>query len=379
MSSAFNRRELLKLGSLSAIGMSLRLPSWGMGNEEGISRSIDMAEGGIINLSSNENPYGISPKAREALLASLKEAHRYQYNHAHLKNFKKELAAFYGVNENQILVTAGSGEALSLLPRHFHKGKLVTANPTFGILPATAKMIGTKVVEVPLTPDMKHDLPAMLKEVDNDTELVYICNPANPSSTIVSPSSLKNFCIEASKKAYVGIDEAYIDYLDAPDNESMMQLIDKYPKVFVIGTFSKIHAMAGLRIGWIIGHPDLIKALNDNYFSRTQLSLSALSMSAALASLKDPEWHRQSKEKNAAARNFTYHALKDMDIQVVKSYTNFLFFPIPNYQGDFAADMLTKNIFLRSSNYINGKWARVSVGYLDEMKQFIAVMKNIRV
>lgn len=377
MSSSVNRRELLKFGSLAALGMGLRLPSFGLGNEEGILRNYGMADG-LINLSSNENPYGISPKAKEALLSALGEAHRYQYNHANLKDFKKELANYYGVNADQILVTAGSGEALGLLPRHF-RGKLVTANPTFGILPATAKMLGNKVVEVPLTADQKHDLPAMLKEVDNETELVYVCNPANPSSTIVSPASLKNFCIEASKKAYVGVDEAYIDFLDAPDNESMMQLIEKHPKVFIIGTFSKIHAMAGLRIGWVIGHATLIKALSDNYFNRTQAAMSALSMSAALASLKDPEWHQLSKQKNAAAREYAYQELKKMNIDVIKSYTNFLFFPIPNYSGDFAADMLKKNIFLRSSNYVHGKWARASVGTMDEMKTFIEVMNGVRV
>ena len=378
MSASFNRRDLLKFGSMAAIGMGLRLPSLGMGNEEGVLRSYGAADG-LINLSSNENPYGISPKAKDALLAALGEAHRYQYNHVNLKDFKKQLASHYGVNEDQVLLTAGSGEALGLLPRHFNKGKLVTANPTFGILPATAKMLGQKVVEVPLTNEQKHDLPAMLKEVDDDTALVYICNPANPSSTIVSPASLKNFCIEASKKAYIAVDEAYIDFLDAPDKESMLQLIEKHPKVFVIGTFSKIHAMAGLRIGWVIGHASLIKPLADNYFIRTQMSMSALSMSAALASLKDTEWHKLSKEKNAAARDYTYNALRSMKIDVVKSYTNFLFFPIPNYKGDFAADMLRKNIFLRSSNYINGKWSRASVGTMDEMKQFIEVMKQVEV
>lgn len=378
MSGSINRRNLLKYGSMAALGMGLKLPSLGMGNEEGILRNYGASEG-FINLSSNENPYGISPKAKEALLAALGEANRYQYNHTNLKDFRKQLASHYGVNEDQVLVTAGSGEALGLLPRHFNKGKLVTANPTFGILPATAKMLGQKTVEVPLTFDQKHDLPAMLKEVDDDTSLVYICNPANPSSTIVSSSSLKNFCIEASKKAYVGVDEAYIDFLDAPDNESMIQLIEKHPKVFVIGTFSKIHAMAGLRVGWVIGHASLIKPLADNYFIRTQAAMSALSMSAALASLKDPSWHKLSKEKNAAAREYTYNALKAMNIDVIKSYTNFLFFPIPNYKGDFAADMLQKNIFLRSSTYVNGKWARASVGTMDEMKQFVDIMKQVKV
>lgn len=378
MSANIDRRQWLKFGSLTALSMGLRFPDvMGMGNEEGILRNFG-AEQGLINLSSNENPHGISPKAREAILASLGEAHRYQYNHASLKDFRKQIGAHYGVAEDHVLVSAGSGEALGLLPRHF-KGKLVTANPTFAILPSTAKALGNKVVEVPVTKSQHHDLPAMLRAVDSETEMVYICNPANPSSTMLSPAALKDFCIAASKQAYVVVDEAYLDYLDAPDNESMIPLIERHPKVIVVGTFSKIHAMAGLRVGWVIAAPNVIKALQDNYFTRTQFAMSALSMSAALASLKDPAWQKLSKEKNAAARDFTFQALKGMNIDVVPSYTNFLLFRIDRYQGDFAADMLQKNIFLRANTYPDGKWARVSVGTMDEMKTFISIMKDTRV
>src|SRR5439155_4170660 len=118
-----------------------------------------------------------------------------------------------------------------------------------------------KVIEVPLTPDKVHDLPAMLAAIDNETQLVYICNPANPTATLLKPDALKNFCIEASKKAVVLIDEAYLDFPDAPDNESMIGLIEKNPNVLVIKTFSKIHAMAGLRIGFMIGHFSMISKL----------------------------------------------------------------------------------------------------------------------
>jgi len=373
MATPINRRDWLKFSSLATLGLGFTVPS--LGNEEGILKSYG-ADTGLINLSSNENPYGISPKAKEAILGILGETHRYQYNIASLKSFKKELASKYGVNENQVTLTPGSGEALGLLPRHFNKGNLVTAFPTFGILPSAAKKIGTKVIEVPLTPEKAHDLPAMLKAVNNETALVYICNPANPSSTIVSPAALKSFCIEAAKKAVVVVDEAYIDFLDAPDNESMIGLIEKNPNIIVVGTFSKIHAMAGLRIGFVIGHPTLIKPLEENYFVRTQFAMSVLSMTAAQASLDDTAHHQQSKIKNAAVRTYGYNELKKLNINCIPSYTNFLFFPLGNYTGDFAADMLKQNIYLRSDSYYGEKWARASVGTVDEMKQFIKVMQQ---
>jgi histidinol-phosphate aminotransferase len=106
--------------------------------------------------------------------------------------------------------------------------------------------------------------------------MVYICNPANPSSTIIAPNVLKNFCIEASKKAVVVIDEAYIDYLNSTDKESMIGLIDKNPNIIVLRTFSKIHAMAGLRVGFVVGHATVIDSLDKNYFSSTQMTVSNL-------------------------------------------------------------------------------------------------------
>ncbi|MFZ2784996.1 MAG: histidinol-phosphate transaminase [Sediminibacterium sp.] len=372
MASPVNRRDWIKYSSLATLGLGFRIPS--MGNEEGILKSYG-AESGLVNLSSNENPYGISSKAREAVLSMLGETHRYQYNIGSLKTFKKELAGHLGVSDTQVLLTPGSGEALGLLARSYPNGNLVTAYPTFGILPTTAKKIGTEVIEVPLTAEKAHDLPAMLKAINSKTAMVYICNPANPSSTIVPPAALKAFCVEAAKKAVVVVDEAYIDFLDVPDNESMIGLIERNPNIMVVGTFSKIHAMAGLRVGYVIGHPSLMKPLEETYFMRAQFSMSVLSMTAAQASLKDPEHHKISKLKNEQARTYGYNELKKLNINCIPSYTNFLFFPLGNYAGNFAEDMLKQQIFLRSDIYGGEKWARASVGTMEEMQQFIKVMK----
>jgi histidinol-phosphate aminotransferase len=155
----------------------------------------------------------------------------------------------------------------------------------------------------------------------------------------------------------------------------MISLIDKNPNVVVVRTFSKIHAMAGLRVGFLVGHPAIIRALDENYFTNSNISISNLTAAAALASLKD-EAHRAScKQKNAEARAYTFNAFTEMNIACIPSYTNFLFFPLGKYPGDFAKDMLAKNVILRSSSYPDGKWGRVSVGTLDEMKQFISIMK----
>jgi histidinol-phosphate aminotransferase len=369
-----SRRQWIQQTTLAALGLGFSFRS--MGNEDGLQK-IFSPENDLINLGANENPYGISSKAKQAILDMMGESNRYQFNVPALQSFKKKLADYYKVNETQVLITPGSGDGLSLLARHFSKGNVVTADITFGILPGTAKKIGTKVIEVPLTPDKVHDLPAMLSAITNDTQLIYICNPANPTATILKPDTLKSFCVEAAKKAVVLIDEAYLDFPDSPDNESMIGLIEKNPNVLVIKTFSKIHAMAGLRIGFIIGHPTLISKLQPDYFQNSQLGVSNLSMAAAMASLTDEEHKKYSKQKNEAVRKYTLDELNKLGIDFIPSHTNFIFYPVKKYPGDYAEDMFNKHkIILRSNKYADGQWARVSLGTMDEMKQFIRIISD---
>lgn len=374
MSLHSTRRQWLQQTALATLGLGISFRS--MGNEEGLIRLIDPATG-VLNLGSNENPYGISAKSKQAILDMMGETNRYQFNVASLQSFKKTIGNYYKVAENQVLVTAGSGEGLALLARHFNKGNIVTADITFGILPGTARRIGTKVIEVPLTNEKTHDLPAMLKAIDSETQLVYICNPANPSSTIVDATALKNFCEEAAKKTVVLLDEAYNEFIDDGAAQSMINIIDRNPNVLVIKTFSKIHAMAGLRIGFIIGHPSLISKLQPNYFQSTSMCISNLAMTAAMASLHDGEHMKMSKQKNEAARNYTIAELKKLGIEAMPSYTNFIFFPLKKYKGNYAEDMFDQHkIILRSNQYADGQWARVSIGTLDEMKKYIDVCKS---
>ena len=369
-----SRRQWIQQSSLAllALGFSTR----SMANEEGFRRLTGI-EHELINLGSNENPYGISAKAKQAILDMMGETNRYQFNVASLGSFKKTIGEYYKVGENQVLVTAGSGEGLALLARHFNKGNIVTADITFGVLPNTAKKIGSKVIEVPLTKDKVHDLPAMLKAINNETQLVYICNPANPSATIIENSSLKSFCEEASKKTVVLIDEAYNEFIDNGGAQSMINIIDKNPNVLVIKTFSKIHAMAGLRVGFIIGHPSLIGKLQPDYFQSSSMCISNLAMAAAAASLNDEEHKKLSKQKNDAAKKYTIDELKKLGMDVFPSYTNFIFFPVKKYKGNYASDMFDKHkIILRSNQYSDGQWARVSIGTMDEMKKYIEIAKS---
>jgi len=352
------------------MGINLR----SLAGEDGLPYHISNYNS-LINLGSNENPYGISPMAKQAIINMIGEANRYQFNVASLQSFKNDIANYFNIPAEQLLITAGSGQGLSLLARYFFKGNIVAATPTFNVLQGTARRIGTQVIEVPVTKEKKIDLPQMFSAINDNTQLIYIVNPNNPTATILNSDELKKFCEEASKKTVVLIDEAYIDYVDPPNNKSLIDLPANNENILVMRTFSKIHAMAGLRIGFIVGHPALIQKLDENVFAGSQFCLSNLSMTAALASLGDEEHRKQSKTRNDEARNFTVKSLAALNLIAIPSQTNFIFVPLGNYKGNFADDMLAKNVIVRNNNLGNEKWARISIGTIEEMQRFIPILK----
>jgi histidinol-phosphate aminotransferase len=373
--SSINRRAWLRQSVLSTVGLGLSFK--GLSEETCIPRTFLPPDSGLINLGSNENPYGMSPQAKQAIIGLVDGANRYAYNIPATQTLTKEVAQHWGVAEEQVLLVPGSGEALNLLARNFNQGNLVTAKPTFAILPRTARKIGTKVIEVPLDPDKVHDLDAMARAVTSETASVYICNPANPTSTVVEPAKLKAFCNEVSQKTTVIIDEAYMELLDAPYNESMIPLAKDNKRIIVVKTFSKIYGMAGMRVGFVIAHPEVIAQFRAGIFGQSTFGIGALSLVAASASLKNDAHAQYSKAQNAVARDYTFKALSGLGYRVIPSYTNFMFYALPTFKGDFAKYMLDRKILMRSDDYDDGKWARVSMGTLDEMKQFIEVMKKV--
>jgi histidinol-phosphate aminotransferase len=367
-----DRRSFLKQSTLAALGLGVGLKS--MACEDYLPYHLP-GNTGLLNLGANENPYGISPKAKQAIIDMIEEANRYQFNVASLQAFQKDLASYYKVSPEQVLITAGSGEGLGLLARYFSTGNIIAADPTFNILQNTARRIGTDVIEIPVTKDKLNDLPKMLSAINNKTVLVYIVNPNNPTGTVLNTDDLKKFCEEASKKTTVLIDEAYIDYANPPNDKSMIDLPARNENIIVMRTFSKIHAMAGLRSGFIVAHPNLIQKLEKNLFSSTHFCVSNLTMAAVLASLQDEDHRKRSKEKNETAKAYTVKSLTALGFNPIPSGTNFIFVPIPNYKGDFAQDMFGKNVLLRAGNSANEKWTRISIGTLEEMQKFIPILK----
>ncbi|MCU0449055.1 MAG: histidinol-phosphate aminotransferase family protein [Bernardetiaceae bacterium] len=386
---AFNRRQWLKQGALFTAGLAAlpevlaapRLVLLAPESPYGLNEMTDHLRVPGIKLNANENPYGISPKARQAIMESLTDGNRYGFSKSDGEQLRAKIAEKDGVAKESVLLTAGSSEVLGMVGTYLafsgkDRGNVVFPWPTFSLMADHFEKLGTAVVKVPLTPDKLHDLPAMLAKVNRKTKMVYICNPNNPTGTLLAPATLKAFCQQVAKDVHVMVDEAYIDFLNPPDNESMASLVATYPKLIISRTFSKIYAMAGLRVGYALAHPDTVKAL-EPFRHGGGLVISNTSLAAALASIQDTDFARMSKDKNAEARAYTQAELTKMGLKVVPSHGNFLYFDLAKYPSDFIKDMAQRGLMVRQWDDYGTKWGRVSIGTLPEMQAFATAMKQV--
>src|SRR5215471_5108772 len=221
------------------------------------SVTTPLAEGGIVRLSANENPYGPSAKAFQAITDSFVLACRYPDEHNNV--LIERLAKLNGVNHDQILLGDGSGEILKLCAETFtgpQNGKLVAADPTFEAILNNASANGAEVIKVPLTSTYAHDLPKMVSSAK--AGVIYVCNPNNPTASVTPKNDLRDSIAKTPPQTMILVDEAYFHYADSPDYESVIALVKDQPNLIVSRTFSKIYGMAGLRCGYCVGQKETV-------------------------------------------------------------------------------------------------------------------------
>jgi len=326
-------------------------------------------------LLANENPFGPSAAAKKAVQDALDLS--YQYPFMHMRELTGKIAAFEGIKQNNILMDAGSSPLLLAAALQFCKNgaEVISADPTYNDMPSTAADHGAKWVKVPLTADYKHDLDAMEAKITSNTGLVYICNPNNPTGTVVDTAKLKAFCERVSKKVPVFIDEAYIDYMPDPLAASMTDLVKKGHNVIVARTFSKLYGFAGLRCGYVIAQPDTIKQLSA--FAVGSMSLSATTVAAAIAAYQEKPFLQEALKKTQASKDFLYATLKKEGYDYIPSSANFVMFPIKMEGPKFAQEMSNRGVGIRVWAFNDKNWCRVSIGRMDEMQAFADAFKEI--
>lgn len=326
-------------------------------------------------LSANENPFGPSTAAKKAITDALEMS--YQYPFMKSRELIGKIAEYEGVKQNNILMDAGSSPLLHAAAMFYGKNgaEIITGDPSYNDLAGTAADLGSKIIKVPLTADYKLDLDAMEAKVSANTGLVYICNPNNPTATVVDTAKLKAFCERVSKKAVVFIDEAYIDYMPDPQAASMMSTVKAGQNVIVARTFSKLYGFAGLRCGYVIAQPDTIKALSN--YATGMMSLSATTVAAAAAAYQEKDFLQDALKKTMASKEFLYALLKKEGYTYIPSSANFVMFPI-NMDGQrFSQEMNNRGVSIRTWKFNGKDWCRVSIGRMDEMQAFADAFKQL--
>lgn len=325
---------------------------------------------GPIRLHFNENPYGMSPKARAAINTGWAE--HSQYDPPSYDALVASFAQFVGVEPANVLVTQGSGEVLSIAALAYARqgGDIVIPWPTFEGLPDYGELVGATIQRVALDGDLQHDLAAMDTRITNSARLVFVCNPNNPTGTLAKTAALKDFIRSVSRRAIVVVDEAYHDFVDDPGYESMISLVREGANVIVSRTASKVHGFAGTRIGWAVARPDIIERLAKFVTGAP----NALGLNAAIAAVADTEYQSFVKGRNREGRTMLTSALTGMGRRVVPSQTNFVFFQAGMPTERVQATMKAKGFLIGRTFRPFLDWCRISIGTPEEMRGCVAAL-----
>lgn len=371
MTTNLSRRSWLQRSAMAAA--VLPVSRWYQ-PEQYTSKSGSPFPAYIIRLNSNENAYGPSQAAREAVMDSLNEANRYPRHF--MASLREEIARRENLTPDHILLTAGSTELLGLvgLTYGIQGGEVVACHPTFDFMLAYAERLGCSWARTPLTSTYQYDLNGLDKACGSNTKLIFVCNPNNPTGIEIPTAELKSFCETQAKKYPVYVDEAYIELSPNGRESSMASLVDSNPNIIVGRTFSKVHGLAGLRVGYAIANPVTIDLLSNFHIGRG-MTISAASANAAIACLKDAEFEAYSRRKIIEGREMVCKAFDKWGVEYMPSAANFVFFRNDKFSMDPVEAMEKEDILIRSYDYFPG-WTRVSVGTTEEMEAFIAAAQK---
>ena len=333
---------------------------------------------GAIKLASNENPLGPSKKAVAALKNGIKDIYRYPDGAATL--LREGIAQKWDVTPAQVIVGNGSDEIIALLSRALllPGDEMIMADPSFSIYKLTTLAAHSKPVLIPLTGDGAHDLIGMANAVTDKTRLIFVCNPNNPTGTIVRQQEVADFVARIPESVWVVFDEAYAEYVADPKFPSSIQLLKKGCPIIFLRTFSKIYGLAGLRIGYGIGPSDRIDLLNR---VRQPFNANLLAQRAALAAISDTDHVKQSVELNEKGKQYIYKQFDAMGISYLPTEANFICFYLhgnkerrDSFAGRVYEALLRKGVIIR---HIEGSCLRVTLGRLSQMQRFIRALCEV--
>jgi histidinol-phosphate aminotransferase len=320
-------------------------------------------------VASNENPLGPSPKVIEALGKALPKINRYPDGAAH--NLSHSLASYLGVKPDRIILGNGSNEVLVLLGQMVLEpgDEVIYAEPGFIIYPLVAQLFDGTAVPIPVK-EHAHDLQAFAKALTPRTKLVFICNPNNPTGTMVSLLAVEAFLKICPPNVLVALDEAYYEYVEEKTYFESLRLMDRYPNLVVLRTFSKAFGLAGLRIGYGIAHPEFAAAYQK---TRQPFNVNSLAMTAAEAALTDIPHMRKVTALNSAMRKKLHEGLSRLGLQPAPTQANFVYFNVPK-APELYQQLLQKGVIIRP---MGPNALRVTTGTEKETENFLKAFEGV--
>lgn len=339
---------------------------------EDVARSLGLDPETVIKLASNESPQPPFPEVVEAIAAAAGGVNRYPDNDWHEPT--RALAPVLRISEDNLMFGGGSSDLLRVfsLALGGPGTSAVLAWPSFVIYRMAPLLAGSELIEVPLTSDHRFDSRAMIDAVRPDTTVLFVCNPNNPTGTYLSRSELSILISEVPSAVTVIVDEAYFEYVTAPDYATAIPEALERSNVVVTRTFSKIYGLAALRIGYAIGRPETLRELRR---AQAPFTVSSLAQVAAVEALRYPSRVAERRRSNAEERSRVEKELEARHIEFVTSQANFVYLRPRDDHGQSFQRFLEAGVIVRE---MGEGFIRVTVGLPGENDRFIAALEQIR-
>lgn len=338
---------------------------------EEVQRELGIVD--VIKLASNENPLGPSPQAIEAMKRALERVNCYPDSNCYY--LKKDLASHLGCREDNLIFGNGSDELLKLIAETFLNpgDEVITGKPSFSEYEFVAKVMDAKPIEVSLKDDFTYDLEEMLKRINERTKLIFLCNPNNPTGTIIASKDLFDFIDRLPREVIVVLDEAYYEYVTDPLYPDSLELVKKGKNVIVLRTFSKIYGLAGLRIGYGIAKSEIISMIHR---VREPFNVNLLAQEAARAAIKDKDHLMKSKESVEKGREYLYQAFDRLGLKYIPTQANFIFVDVKCDSVALFRSLLKKGVIIRTGDIFGyPTYIRVTIGTQEQNERFVRCLE----
>ncbi|MGE5212741.1 MAG: histidinol-phosphate transaminase [Nitrospirota bacterium] len=338
---------------------------------EETARELGVDPSTIVKLASNENPLGPSPKAIQAMRDALKDAHLYPDGSGfYLRN---ALAVKLSITPENVILGNGSNEVIEFLGHAFLNpgDDVITCQYAFIVYKLLATAFGVRTIEIP-SPGYQQDLDATLDSVTSKTRVIFIPNPNNPTGTLISQSAIERFMSRVPDNIIVVFDEAYFEFIDDPPDT--LRFVREGRNVVVLRTFSKIHGLAGLRIGYGVAPPEIIEVLHK---TRQPFNVNSIAQAGAIAALDDQAHLCETKRVIDEGRAYLQEQFAEIQIPFVPAAANFLMVNVGDGCAVFQKLLQRKIIVRPLKGYGLPEWVRISVGTMEENKKLIAALTEV--